>query len=410
MNKKMLILIPICIGLIMSSCSKADNKARNDKPGSTTQASASKDTGQKTTTAVIDSSLTLEGLKKEAERLGYETIPIDDFQFMGDPSPSDGFNVHYVDSNSDTTIPVLEFNSPDDALKYARNVNAEGYNICIVNGRFITMARAQYGIPMNDDEADFLAKLLKSEVMAPPDEPGSPIISIAEDYAGACKQIDVIKKALNTLVNRAVLTHDKSAAEDKNFSTAFISFNMLTSGNLSFTSYLSENEKDRDTLAIIWTGLGVSDMKVERTDTHTYELTGKRAGMEAPFLIRCAFSPSSGALRLVETNDDRVDDLLEFVPLGGEKFAFQTKSERAVVTYKDGKITAFSYSLLQSETGEYSPDADSIFDRSGLDEAWVMASGEERFSQRVTYDGAVIKIYAESFFTGSRVSADIKVP
>ena len=200
MSKKILILILVCIGLFLSSCSKADNKALDVRSGSSTQASVSKDTGQKKA-AVTDSSLTLKKLKEEAVKLGYEVTPVENLQFMGEPSPSDGFNVHYVDSNSDTFIPVLEFGNPDDALKYAENVNAGGYDLCIVNGRFVTMTSAQYGVVRNDKEAAFLAELLKSEVMAAPKNTGNSVISKADDYAGACKQIDIIKKALNTLVN-----------------------------------------------------------------------------------------------------------------------------------------------------------------------------------------------------------------
>jgi hypothetical protein len=184
---------------------------------------------------------------------------------------------------------------------------------------------------------------------------------------------------------------------------------MLTSGNLAFTSYLSENEDDRNIMAQIWTGFGVSNMKIERTAAHTYELTGIRAGMDAPFLIRCAFDQASDSLRLVETDGDRVIELFEFVPLGGDTYAFQTISERAVITYREGKITAFAYSLLKSGADGYDPDTDGIYTKGGLNEAWVMELGEDGYQQLVTYDGAVLKIHAESFFTGKLVSADISL-
>ena len=132
--------------------------------------------------------------------------------------------------------------------------------------------------------------------------------------------------------------------------------------------------------------------------------------METPFLIRCMFAPTSGALRLVEMDGDRVAELFEYVPLGGDTYAFQTISERAVVTYQGGQITGFTYSLLKSETAVYSLDADGIYDKTGLDAAWVTSAGEDLFEQLVTYDGTILKIYAESFFTGNRITADINVP
>ena len=297
-----------------------------------------------------------------------------------------------------------------DALKYAEGVNSAGYNLCIVNGRFVTMTGTHYGVVTNDAQADFLAGLLESKVMEAPKISGSPVIPPASDYTGACKQADTVRNVLNTLVNRTVLTHDKSAAEDKNFSAAFISFNMLSSGNLGFTATLSEDEASRDAMAQMWTSFGVTDMKIERTAPHTYELTGTRAGMETPFLIRCMFAPTSGALRLVEMDGDRAVELFEYVPLGGDTYAFQTISERAVVKYQGDRITDFTYSLLKSENALYSPDVDGIYDKTGLDAAWVTAAGEDLFEQLVTYDGTILKIYAESFFTGSRITADINVP
>lgn len=438
MNKKLLLILLVCFGLFLSSCSKTRNKAPAGKPSPSVQVTAPENADKKTAEAVTraptvkpsptiqatapekvvqntptpaaDSGLTLEGLKAEAIRLGYEVTPIEGYQLMDEPKPSDGFNIHYKDENSDSYIPVFEFGSPAQALEYARNVNESGYDLCIVNGPFVTMTKAQYGVVMIDAEAAFLAGLLKSEVMAPPPVSGEPIIVPASDYPGAVKQVGILTNILNTLVNRTVLTHDKSAPPDRNFSAAYIDFRMLTSGNLGFTSYLSENEDDRNMMHQIWTGLGVKDMEITRTAAHTYEVTGIRAGMPDPFLISCAFDPQSGSLRLVETNGEFVSELIEFVPLGEDRYAFQTLSERAVITYKDSEITAFAYSLLKSEMAGYDPESDGIFKKTGLNEEWVMAAGENSYSQRVTYDGTVLKIHAESFFTGSIVSADISVP
>lgn len=426
------ILIIVCSVLFLSSCSAGGSEAPDAKPAAPAQAPATEaadqntaeseavnqdaaaaETEQQNTTeaeAVPDSGLTLEKLKAKAQEHGYEVTPVEGYQLTDSIKPEDGFNLHYVDDNTDGFVPVFEFGSSDDALKYAEGVNSAGYNLCIVNGRFVTMTGTHYGVVTNDAQADFLAGLLESKVMEAPKISGSPVIPPASDYTGACKQADTVRNVLNTLVNRTVLTHDKSAAEDKNFSAAFISFNMLSSGNLMFTATLSEDEASRDAMAQMWTSFGVTDMKIERTAPHTYELTGTRAGMETPFLIRCMFAPTSGALRLVEMDGDRAVELFEYVPLGGDTYAFQTISERAVVKYQGDRITDFTYSLLKSENALYSPDADGIYDKTGLDAAWVTSAGEDLFEQLVTYDGTILKIYAESFFTGNRITADINVP
>jgi len=142
----------------LSSCSAGGSEAPDAKPAAPAQATAAEAADENTAEseaeqqstaeaeAVPDSGLTLEKLKAKAQEHGYEVTPVEGYQLTDSIKPEDGFNLHYVDDNSDAFVPVFEFSSSDDALKYAGGVNSAGYNLCIVNGRFVTMTGAQYGI------------------------------------------------------------------------------------------------------------------------------------------------------------------------------------------------------------------------------------------------------------------------
>jgi len=409
MSKKFIVLFLVCSVIFLCACNKTNKGASGTKTGSTTTEAASKSTTtkatatqstttkaevtqstttqaivtQSTTTKAADSGMTLEKLKAEAKRLGQEVTDIVEIQMMSTPKPVAGFNVHYVDEYSDSFIPVYEFSSSADALVFAEDVNKSGYNLCVVNDRFLSFVSTQYGVVMNDAEAAFVTELLQSELMAFSKEAESPVITSASDYKGAAEQAGALKDALNTFVNNNVLTHDKTAPEDKNFSANFISFNLVSSVNLSFTSNLSEKQEDRDFVVQLWSMFGVKDMKADRTAPHTYELTGVRVGVPTPFLIRCEYDPSTGSLRLVEYDGDNIYELFEFVPLSGDTYAFQTKNERAILTYRDDKIISFTYSLLKSDEDKYAPDTNGIFKNNNLDEAWVTAAGEDHFEQQL---------------------------
>lgn len=415
MNKKIILVILVCIMLLFTSCTVTGEKttpssapADSASAAVTTAAASASPSASAEPSASVDSGLTLDGIKQAAQAAGYKTEEAQDYLMIDEPKPVGSFNLIYEDDSTSAYIPVLEFKNADDAQTYAEIVNEAGYNLCVVNGKFLTMTSAQYGVTVNDKQTAVLEKLLQGKVMAYI-EPSPIPLKIAESYAGAYLHIDAIYKAVDKLVNKSVLLYDKTAPEDERVSTAFVSFSPLSSGDLSFTSPLSEDEAQLDAVVQLWEMFGVTDMKLVHDAAHQYILTGKRAGLDTTFEIQCSFKPGIGALRLVDTDGGEVIELYEFVPLGGNKYAFQTLYSRAIVEYKDGKVMSLVYSLNKQDTSlAYDAVSDGIYEKGGVDEAWVYKAGKDSYEQFITYDGKTLKISADSFM-GDRLDVEITV-
>ncbi|MHB1152158.1 MAG: hypothetical protein ACYCWE_15625 [Eubacteriales bacterium] len=418
MKKGIYLIVLICIALLLSSCSLVI-RVRPSETAVTPETAISGETAEIVEAAAPgeetiaentdDSGLTLAGIKKAAQEAGYEVGEVDAYQMDNDPKPADGFNLIYMDDYSQSYIPVFEFNNTDDALAYAEQINGEGYYRSIVNGKYLTMTNAKYGVVMNDNEKNLLVKLLEAEVTEFT-EADLVIPEPAEDYAGACLQIKSIYNALDKTVNKSVLLYDKAAAEDKRISASFVTFSLLSSGDLSFTSNLCEDQTQLDAVVQLWEMFGVADMKLIHDAANEYILTGKRMGLDTTFEIQCSFNPETGSLRLLDTDGDEVFELYEFVPLDGDKYAFQTLYERAIVEYKDGKIISFIYSLSKREKElTYNPASDGIYGKNdGIDEAWVSVKDEDSYDQFISGTRKKLDIAAESF-TGDRLKIEIDI-
>lgn len=419
MKKKILIFTVICIAYLLVSCSAPVNKAdssektgTSDSPATAAIMEVSGASGQSaiiTSESPVDSGMTLAGIKQAAQSAGFDVEDVQDYQLPDNPIPVGGFNIIYIDDSSESHIPIYEFKNAQDALTYAALVNEAGYNLCIINGRFLTMVSAKYGIPLNDNEKNTLEPLLKSTVMAYVAPSAAPLTPV-KDYAGACIQIEIIREAFDTLVNKSVLLYDKSVAEDARIEAAYITFTLISSGDLAFTSSLSEDQIQIDAVKQVWEMFGVADMKIVHETANDYVLTGKRAGLDTSFELHCMFDPATGSLRLTDIDGGQAIEFFEYVPLGGDKYAFQTLYERAIIVYKGGKITSFVYSLnKRNNEYAYNADADGIYGKSaGIDEAWVSQAGEDSFDQFISYDGTTLKIAADSFL-GTRLKTDIQV-
>jgi hypothetical protein len=320
----------------------------------------------------------------------------------------DGFNLIFEDEYLSAHTPIYEFKDHLDALAFAGQVNEAGYSLCIVNGRFLTTSGSQYGVVSYDKHAEVMEMLLQTKVMEYKEPAWFPLPP-AVNYASACLHINAICKALDKLVNKSVLLYDKTAPEDARISTTGVWFSLVSSGDLSFTADLCEDQARLDYVKQLWEMFGVKDMKITRDKAHEYILTGQRAGLDTTFEIRCSYSPETGSLRLVDTDGGEIFEFYEFVPLGGDKYAFQTLYSRAAVKFRDGKILSFVYALnKQDKDLAYTPDSDGIYENSGnLDEAWVTQAGDENREQYITYNGSTLHIEAVSFF-GDRLNADIK--
>jgi hypothetical protein len=353
--------------------------------------------------------LTLEKIKQAVISAGYEVGTVGDAQIPSDPSPAGSFDMIYKDETTEAQAPVFEFKTAQDALAYAKKVNESGYSLCIVNGKFLAITGASYGIALNDKEVEVLETLLQGKLTEYTPPILAPLVP-AKDYSGACAEINILYKALDALVNKSVLLHDKKADPDKSIQNAFVTFSLISSGDLSFTAQLGESQAQLDYVKQVWEMFGVTDMKVKHDKPNDYVMTGKRAGLDTSFEIHCSFDPATGSLRLKDTDGGKVIEFYEFVPLGGDRYAFQSLYERAIVTYKGTGISAFIYSLKErAEENAYNTEKDSIYGKTAAaGDAWVTPAAKDTYDQFITYDGTTLRIAANSF-VGDRLNVDISV-
>jgi len=390
--------------------SEAESSATSVKQDTTvtSETSAKQDTNSTIETS-INNGITLESVKKAALDAGYAAEDISEIDMQAVPRPVRGIFVNYVDENLQSQCPVYEFKDSADAMEYARQVNDSGYSLCIVNDKLLAMTSSEYGVILNDKEKSVLESFLNSSFL-PYNEPALPPINPDKDYAGAASRIERILRSLDKLVNKSVVLHSKSLPVDDPKTIDFLSFSMVTSADLSFTAPLSEDQEQIDSVIQTWELYGCTDVKMKHDKPHDYTMTGKRAGMEETFTIHCIYSPERDAVSITDVNGKDMVEFYEFVPLGNDQYAFQTLYERAMITYKDGYVSSFIYSL-KPRTSElaYNPKIDNIYpNAASVNEAWVLASGEDTFDQMIVFDGTKLSISATDF-TGSKLTFDMNV-
>lgn len=358
----------------------------------------------------VNSDITLESVKQAAIDAGYAAEDIQNLRVMTEPKLLRGIYVNYADDSMQSQTPVYEFSSPGDALKFALQVNEDGYNLCAVNGKLVTLAESRYGVVLNDKQKTVLETLLKSSFMAY-EEPAPPPVSSSMDYAGDCTRIKAISMEVNKLLNKSALIYTKSLPDDDPGKyLMYTSFSMLSSPDMSYTSELCEDQTKMDQVAQLWEMYGCTEVKLNHNAANDYTLSGKRAGMDETFSIHCMYSPDRDSLRILDIDGGRNVEMFEFIPLGQDRYAFQTLYERGIIGYKDGKVTSLIYSANErSEGSAYDPVSDSIYpEGKGVDDSWVSKANSGAFEQFITFDGTKLSISVKDF-TGTELKANIDV-
>jgi len=104
--------------------------------------------------------VTLESMKKAASDAGYEVKAA----YTNPEKSVGGFTVVFVDGSSDIQIPVIEFKDNASADDYAKMLNDAGYQVALVNGKFLTMASANgKGVITHPAEKVFLDNLINGK-------------------------------------------------------------------------------------------------------------------------------------------------------------------------------------------------------------------------------------------------------
>ncbi len=101
----------------------------------------------------------LDEIKDRADAAGYELEELLGSQMTFAEGVTDSFNV-VID---DTHIPVMEFETPEGAQYYADMINEAGYNIAVVNGRFLTMVSASEGVVKDEEQQAALEDIMDAK-------------------------------------------------------------------------------------------------------------------------------------------------------------------------------------------------------------------------------------------------------
>lgn len=163
-------------------------------------------------------------------------------------------------------------------------------------------------------------------------------------------------------------------------------------------------------VAALFEMLGITDGKVEEMDASNYRMTYTATGYtdpetwetheNVPYEDLCGFDADAGALyfrEYVTINGDRkLVSFIEFVPLGGGRYALQSEKERGIVEVINGEAVSYEYAGYSIP---FDAEADSIFPKaSGVDSAWILAGSEMK--HHITLDSKNLHIWAEAITEG----------
>jgi len=173
-------------------------------------------------------------------------------------------------------------------------------------------------------------------------------------------------------------------------------FKVFSSFTLTNTRKLSEAPKDMDGVLTFWKeDMHSADAQLFHDAPHNYRITGTYYLSERKFEIICRYDPETGALQAMCSDNGNIRDTLEFVPLGGDRYALlnlvgdgnpdiaYADYEKVIVTYRDGKILEFHYASM------FTARAYRCIYPNGpnLDESWFDEDYYIKITKEITYDG-----------------------
>jgi len=367
------------------------------------------DEGQESSSLPEGTISSLDEIKERVVDAGYETSELFDMQkevvtsLAGDVLV-DGFNIVIGSVHNF----VMEFKTPEDAQEYADMINEGGYNVAIVNGRFLTSVEATKGIIEDEELQAELEAIMDAKAQVQENWTDVEAVSTStSDYKGAYALKDMISRSMNTLLEQSIAENNKAhpSGDPKNIDGVFpLQFNSIP---LSLTSTFCEDETQLQAVVSVVGMLGMTDGKVTRNAAHDYTLTAKKTRNNAAYEVHGKYDPATGSLRMVEKTDGEVTEFVEFVPLGGVQYAMQSNTERAIVNYKDNELISYRYTKLDDKQDDYDSESDSIYPSGkGVDLQWVAPLGEDGYGEYYNLDNGIIKLSVQSF-GGKRVKAEI---
>lgn len=344
----------------------------------------------------------LDEIKQKLLASGYEISEMDDIQKELAQKLVAGFNF----SKSGKGSLLMEFSTPNDAQAYADMVNEAGYNISIVNGRFLTFVDATKGVITDVPLQKELEELMDAKAQVQKQwSDTEDVPTSTSDYKSAFELMENVSKSMNTVLDQALAKNNNEHPEGELQNTQNVFALMFGSVSIALTSQFCEDEAMLTSIEMVADMMGLSDAKATRNAAHDYKLTAIKTHNQQEYEINAVYYPTSGGLRMVEKTDGKVTEFFEFIPLGGDQYAFQTDTERAVVNYKDGRALSFTYTKSDSKDA-YDNESDSIYPSgAGASVEWIAPKGEDGYEKYFSYDGKNIKLSVDAF--GERIKAEI---
>jgi hypothetical protein len=219
--------------------------------------------------------------------------------------------------------------------------------------------------------------------------------SYAEAYNQQFAILDVMGKTLDKINDK----HNENLEYGDEEYTGLIFFGILfVSLDLAFTASLSEASDALTTLKAAYSFWQI-DAEINKPRANEYNISYTNQDGER-VVEECKFDPSTGSLSFVTKKDGKISNFYEFVNLGGDKYAFQNNSSRAIVTYKSGVVSDFIYSSYDvynwgGEGGDepYDHAKESIYPNGiGVNANWVFADGVDSYKNAYKYDGSSLRI------------------
>ena len=361
---------------------------------------ASAANGQETARASVPDTKKLDDFKKAVGDAGCEIVEMMDISKIG--NSIDGFMFDY----KDTYIPVYEFKSAEDARAEADKINEAGYNVAVVNGRFMSMVGAKAGVVKDLDEQRTVETIMGVSAEDSTYAPKAEAAAATTDYKSAAGLILEIGEAMNAFYDQIATKHGQTHKSGDPGSVDNVIVNMLDSMGLAITSGFCEDQVMLDAIQTMLTGyLGYTKAEIARNAPNNYILNATGGnGISSEY--NGIYDPGTGSLKMTNTEGGKIVEFVEFVPLGGNKYAYRSERQKAVVEYSAGRILSFAFAS-NNQAGDYS--ADVIYPSgNGADESWVTRGGPESYDQCIIFDGAKVSVNARPVY-GSRVVVEIPV-
>ena len=225
-----------------------------------------------------------------------------------------------------------------------------------------------------------------ANVTEAPDDPGTGGLDEVTNYEQAYTFYSNLINKISNVVSNAVKHNNERIEEakpdDYYNDPAYLSvlYMPFLSIDMALTSSLSDTVSSA-TIEMLYSFFGYKDIVFEIKAPGEYVITGQDEddGVELKDLA----SYSNGGIRYSHLVDGKVTEFYEFIPLGNDRYALQSLTDRAIVTYKDGEITKMIHSETRHETDwdteqpttwsvYYDPDTESIWGKTQLDDSWVL--------------------------------------